>query len=378
MDLNFLDTSSKVTPILVRLYDSHKLYGLAEDKDSEARDELGVAVSELLELELSPKESELVADVLIALMRQAEKDLRLALSEKLSVVENTPLRLILQFANDDIDVASPVLRNSVVLGDMDLMYIIKSQSASYWQEIAHRQMMSDQVMEALAETEDLQTAMNLVENKGIFLTENALNTLSVIAQGEEDLAAPLLRRDEVTSEIANQLYHYVGESLKQFVADHYGTDNDHIADAVDGVVSELQTIEGGKCYMPSSIALNAADRFKEKDLLTVRLMVGTLKRGQVSSFIAQLSRFINLDPEVVYDMLMQENGQALAVVARAYSITKPDFVSIFLMTNVMRSSYQEVSIADMNKALRYFDRMEESVAKEIMENSLQDALKSQD
>ncbi len=376
MDLNFLDTSSKVTPMLVRLYDSHKLYGLAKDKQPEARDELGVAISELLELDLSSKESELVADVLIALMRQAEKDLRIALSERLSVVENVPLRLILQFANDEIDVASHVLRHSSVLGDMDLLYIIRSQSSSYWREIAHRQSMSDDVMQALAETEDLQTAINLTENENITLTENVLNTLCVLAQGEDSLAAPLLRRDEVTSEIANQLYHYVGESLKKYVSEHYGADTSHVAETIDEVVSEFHVSEGQTNFMPNTVALNAADRFKEKGLLTVKLMVGTLKRGQISSFIAQLSRFTKLAPSVIHEMLLQENGQALAIVARAYNIAKPDFVSIFLMTNVMRSKSENISIKDMNKALRYFDRTEPEVAREIMLNSLEEQLSS--
>src|SRR5262245_34641947 len=129
MDLSFLDKSSGVTPILVRLYDSHKLYGLAKDKKPMARAELTSAVSDLLDMDLSPRESELIADVLIALMRQAEKDLRLALAERLSVSDKAPLRLILQISNDDIDIAAPVLRNSNVLGDLDLIYIIKSKSA---------------------------------------------------------------------------------------------------------------------------------------------------------------------------------------------------------------------------------------------------------
>ena len=103
MDLSFLDKSSSVTPLLVRLYDSHKLYSLAKDKKPLARAELTSAVSELLEMDLSPREGELIADVLIELMRQAEKDLCQALSEKLSVVDNVPLRLILQFSNDTID-----------------------------------------------------------------------------------------------------------------------------------------------------------------------------------------------------------------------------------------------------------------------------------
>ena len=76
MDLGFLDKSSNVTPLLVRLYDSQKLHGLAQDEKPLARAELTSAVTELLEMDLSPRETELIADVLIGLMRQAELDLQ--------------------------------------------------------------------------------------------------------------------------------------------------------------------------------------------------------------------------------------------------------------------------------------------------------------
>jgi len=151
MDLSFLDKSSNVTPLLVRLYDSHKLHGLAQDEKPLARVELVTAVSELLEMELSPRESELMADVMISLMRQAEVDLREALAERLAVLDNVPLRLVLQLSNDEIDVARPVLKKSTVLGDMDLIYIVKSKGPEYWQAIAQREEISNQVINLLSD-----------------------------------------------------------------------------------------------------------------------------------------------------------------------------------------------------------------------------------
>ena len=84
MDLSSFDKSPHMTPLLVRLYDSHKLYGLVKDNKPLARAELTRAVTDLFETKLTAREQELLADVLIGLMRQAEKDLRQALSEKLA------------------------------------------------------------------------------------------------------------------------------------------------------------------------------------------------------------------------------------------------------------------------------------------------------
>jgi hypothetical protein len=51
MDSRLFEKSPKVAPLLVRLYDSHKLYELATDDTPLARAELTSAVADLLEAE---------------------------------------------------------------------------------------------------------------------------------------------------------------------------------------------------------------------------------------------------------------------------------------------------------------------------------------
>ncbi len=371
MDLRFLDKSSNVTPLLVKLYDSHKLYGLAQDKKPEARGELTTAVSELFEMSLSNNEKELIADVMMELLRQAEIDLRQALSEKLAVMDGIPLRLALEFANDEIPVAEPVLRQSSVLGDLDLQYIIKSKGPEYWRAIATRQIMSDKVMSILADTGDFDTAVNLAENTGITLTEPVMMSLADLAQDSDVLARPLLRREEVSDELASKLYDAVGAELKSFMRENYEVDSSILMNAVDDLVLEMQEATAASEFSPSKAMINAAERFREKGLLTMKLMMGTLRRGQVQAFIAQFSKFTELESETIETILKQANGQGLAVACRALDICKDDFVSIFLLTNRVRGRGKKIDLNDMTRAVSYFNRIEKDVAISIMKNSLQ-------
>ncbi len=375
MDLSFLDKSSNVTPLLVRLYDSQKLNGLAKDEKPLARAELISAVSELLEMELSPRESELIADVLIGLLRQAELDMREALAERLAVIDNVPLRLVLQLANDEIEVANPILSQSPVLGDLDLIYIIKSKGPAYWQAIARRQEMSNQVLNLLSDTRDLDTAIELTKNEDIVLTDHALGVLSDMAQNSDDLAQPLLRRDEVTTDVAKALYKYVGEELKTLIKTEYGVEEGSIIDAVDEVIVEL--VEAGEAvseFAPTFSMLKAAERYKEKGLLTLKLMLGALRRGQIQAFIAQFSKYTGLDSKTTLEVMSQSSGQGLAVACKAYDISKEDFVSIFLLTNRIRNQGRMVDLTDMTKAINYYNRIKQEVARGIIENSLEDEL----
>ena len=364
-----MDTSSQVTPLLVRLYDSQKLHNLAKDKQPMARAQLVTAVSDLMEMKLSPRENELVADVLVALVRQDELDLRQALAERLSVIESVPLRVILQIANDSIEVAASVLRNSPVLGDMDLAYIIKSKDASYWPAIAERQALSDPVQTMLAETKDFDTAVALAENMSIKLTERTVTILSDLAQGKDTLAMPLLRRDEVSSDIAAKLYKFAGQEIKQYILENFDVDSSVVRNVLDEITLEFIDSSDVNEFAPTPAMTKSAERFAEKGILTASLMLGSLKRGHIQSFIAQFSRFTGLAQETIIDVLLQPTGQGLAVACRAYKISKPDFISIYLLTNKVRSPGKMVDIREMTRAIQYYDQIKYEMAKEIMDNS---------
>lgn len=375
MDLGFLDKQSKVTPLLVKLYDSQKINSLKNNKDGYERHELVKSVIDLLDMPLSERESELVADVLISLMRQAALEMRQALAEKLSTLDNVPLRLILQLANDDIDVARPILKNSMILDDLDLIYIIKSKPQEYWEAIAHREVMSAQLINILVDTGDFDTAVALVKNTDILLTEHALNALSDMAQKSDILALPLLSRDEVGKDVAMALYQYVGEALKVVIQEEYGIDQGVVIDAVDEVIIDLQdSADNVSEFMPTLTMIKAAKRYKNKGLLTSKLILASLRRGQIAAFIAQFAEFAYVSPETVLEVLSQQSGQGLAVLAKAHDLVKEDFVSIFLLSNRVRNQGKMVDLNDLTKAINYYTRIDKDMARDILKNSLQDEL----
>ena len=370
MSLDFLDKSSLVTPLLVRLYDSQNLGDLSADKKPLAKAELIAAISELLKMEISPREAELVADVMIGLLSQAELDMRKALAARLAVLDNVPLRLVLHMAADDIEVAGSVIRQSSVLSDLDLVYIIKSQGAAYWEAIAQRKIISDHVVNMLVDTGDLETAITLAKNENITLNEYTISALADMAQESETLAQPLLRREELPPTIAQKLYQFVGAELKAFIEKEYGITQGSIADAVDDVLLEFVDETENKHEFSSSTAMvKDAQRQKEKGLLTVKMMLASLRRGQIMPFVAQFSQYIDLNSKAVLEILEQSSGQGLAVACKACDIGKEDFISIYLLTNRIRNKGEMVELNDMSCAISYYTKIGKETAAHIMNNS---------
>lgn len=365
MNLTTHNHAQPVTPLLVQLYDTHRLYKLAGDTAPEAKQELCEIVSGLLASSVKPSEKELIADILISLIRQAEFDLKCALSERLSAMEDVPLRLVLRLAEEEIGVAEPVLRYSKVLNDFDLIYLIQSHDAAYWQAIASREGLSEPLSERLAETRDIKTAEILAGNETAHLNDVARGILADLACKNDGVARSLLHRPELPVEVARRIYQYVADDLKSFIETEFNLKSAEIHENITDVISEFTDApESG--FKPSVAATKSAAFLAERGQLTVPMMISTLKRGQVSSFVAQFSRYCEIPVAVVLSMLQQPQGQGLAISCRMMDIGRDEFISMFLLTRRMVRHDGIVDHRDLNKAITYYNRISKELAERLL------------
>lgn len=367
MDFRVFEKSPDVAPILVRLYDNHRLYSLARDETPLARAELTSAVVELLEKKLGPRERELISDVLISLMRQAESDLRQALSERLAVIDSVPLRVALHIANDEIAVAMPMLKSSQVLSDLDLLYIIKGKGAEYWRAIADRAHLSDGVMNVLAETREEGTVVTLARNDKIHLTRRAIDVISHMAETSDEIARPLLMRTDLPESVARNLYQYVGQELRLYIRDYFGVQDEALNGAVDDILLEFaEGDEQQKQFMPTMLMMEAADAMARKGHITLQSVMEILQRGQYASFIAVFSKYSGLSTRTLYDALTESDGKMLALTCRAMKLTKGDLSRIYMMTQRLRSEDRIVDHNELLKALSAYDRVTTEQARKLL------------
>ena len=372
--MNIKTIEGEETPILPAkgyLGSVGDLYKLARDRSPDARNQLAQEISSILEADITARESEMVADVLIELLAEAEKNVRKALAIKLSLLEHAPLRLILELANDEIDVAWPVLTTSPVLGEFDLMYIVKAQGPEYWKAIAARKELSVRVVDMLAETKDIETALTLLENKDITLSDNTMVILSDLAQEEDVVAIPLLSREEMSKDLAQKLYQFVGEEVKRYITKHYEFNEPQVEEFLEQVVEEsVQEIAFVDECKPEEYMVEAACAARNKGLLNVKMMIGTLRRGHTRSFVAQLSTYTGIDSDVISQILTQSNGQGLALIAKAFDFTKQDFISLFMLTGKFWKDGQFIHPDDVRKAIKYFDKATRELALEVIQPEL--------
>lgn len=362
-----------VAPLLVKLHNCDEFAELDADDKRRARANYAQIFSDILEQPVNFVEQEILSDILIGLIAQAERDLRCALSERLAVMENAPLRLVLHLANDKIEVATPVLRKSMMLTDIDLMYIIKARDASYWKEIATRPSLGESIVNELAFSGDVYTMVNLAKNEAITISAEALNAMTDKAREHEELATPLLQREDVPELVARKLYEYVGAELRDYIRAHYGVFSGMAAAQVDDLIIEFAEAQRPQeqardraQFMPTMAMVSAAERYKKLGMLNVKTMMETLRRGQIASFIALFSSYTGLKARNVHNVLQTSCPKGMVLACRAFGFQKSEFSLIYMMTNRMRSSERIINQKDLMEMLTYFDRVRPEVARRIV------------
>ncbi|HRJ12846.1 MAG TPA: DUF2336 domain-containing protein, partial [Alphaproteobacteria bacterium] len=342
------------------------LMELAADPSPRGRLLLANSVSEMLETG-GAIEQELIADILMHIVRRAELDVRRTLAERLARQKKAPRELMVFLANDEIIVARPVLVLSEVLEDEDLINILHQKDTHYRKSIAKRAELSHIVVKALVMTNDEDAMQVLLENSEIALEESALRMLMQAAKRNENLKKPIVARSEMRSDLVLNIYWWVSQELRQAIQARFALNRALIDEALEETLEEiLETRTSGLEKITPEIRY-VAQQLNIARRITSGLLITVLRRGQTNLFIALFSEVLQLPVDKVNAMLSHQSGEFLAVCCRANNILKPDFASIFLLGRAGRTPERVVDPQELSRTLRFYDQMNYSHAMMLLE-----------
>ena len=348
--------------------DSKHLLQLAQDTTAVGRYRLASAVSQFFEQkELNETERHLAVEIMMSLIHQAEIDLREALAERLSVLGSVPPEIIIFLANDAISVARPVLQHSPVLNDVDLVYIIASKGTEHWRSIAMRDHLSPAIAGRLIDTADCATVMNLIDNQRVVLEKNSIRKLIKASLKAEELQVSLLRRPEIDSDLAVDLYVCVSQVLRHEISKRFRILPTSIKTSLESLIEELsQEAKGLQQVTPAMMLL--AKRFAERGEISPVTMIKTLRRGQISFFVALFGEKLGFTPDVVVRMIEKDGGKPFAIACRSTGMMKSEFASIFLLSRGVRTEDKIVDQRELALALEYYDALKEFDVQRVMKS----------
>lgn len=298
------DASSKVRTAIAENQRTphHADIILAKDKDANVRERLADKISRLAP-ELSPDDKDKVKKMAYDTLETLAKDeltrVRQILAEALQDVAGAPAPVIRKLAFDtELVVAGPILENSPVLTDEDLMEIIERGSTTgRLSFISKRKDVTEGVSEAIVATADEYVVALLLANPSAQIRETTLDRVVDEAKDVISWHAPLVSRPQISGYAAKRLARFVAANLIRVLSIRSDLEPDVLEEVKKAVTNR---IEGGESDLkdaiqledtetPLEVAMGKVQKLKDKGDLNearVRKMVSGGKKEEVIAALA--------------------------------------------------------------------------------------------
>ncbi len=327
-----------------------ELFDLARTKTKESRESLFVTVSDLFfnqDRVLSDRERALMGEMLRRLIHEVEMTVRRNLSMRMSGRSDAPHDLVVDLANDDFEVAHPILLSCDVLQDADLIEVIRHRTMEHQLSVAARKTVSKAVTEALVETGNEDVIATLLQNNGAGISREVMEYLVGESKRVDRYQNPLVQRGDLPPDLAQRMYWWVSAALRKHIVENFAIDTNELDEALDEAESLV-------------------DRLVDLGELTPPLLVKSLGQGEVALFETDLARLSGLRRQLVRRILYEPGGEGLAILCRALGIERDMFSTIFDLSRKAKDVKGAVESKELESVLGFFDKTKQWDAAKVL------------
>jgi uncharacterized protein (DUF2336 family) len=273
---------------------------LAQDEDADVRGGLAakiVQVAPNLSREATEKVQAQTYEALEMLANDQITKVRAVLSQALKDVVDAPTDIIRTLANDiEIEVSGPVLEFSPVLTDADLIEIIESGPAPGGvAAIARRRAVSENLADAIVETDDVEGIADLLGNGSAQLREEALDDLIDRSASQELWQPPLVARKQLPEGAAQRMAGFIAENLLLELSKRTDMDattmaavGEIVRDRLGGEGGDKKALAAGFDFLKVDPPLDTAQRLHNAGKLLDKVVLKALQAGDHAFVFAAL------------------------------------------------------------------------------------------
>lgn len=187
-------------------------------------------------------EKKIAIEIFRILVNDIEKRVRQVLSNRLSDSLEAPHDIIFKLANDIKEVALPVLKNSYILTETDLIAITeKSDDVDIMSTIAKRETVSRELSSALVKKLNVTVTQALLQNKNANIDGKELNNIYNSYSDNTAVMESMAQRESIPIILAEKLFAAVGDEVKKILTKQYNI-SFQVADDSAKYARELATL----------------------------------------------------------------------------------------------------------------------------------------
>ncbi|MEH6526334.1 MAG: DUF2336 domain-containing protein [Sneathiella sp.] len=345
------------------------LIALSKDSSARGRRQLFSNISDLFltdDNRLSEREHALVTSILTKLLAEIETTLRQNLAEGLAELSDAPHDLISLLANDEIDVARPILFKSHLLEEPDLIEIIQNRSKEHLLVIAERDDISPTISELLINFGDEDVVSHLIENGDAQISRESMEYLVEESKRIDRFQEPLIARHDIPTDLAHKMFWWVSAALRRHILQNF---------EIDELELNEKIIAAAKVEYHYDVSANSSHADKlvaelvARNELTDRFLVQTLRSKQIRLFITGLAYKASLSYLTISRFIYDPNAEALAVVLRALEFDRNAFSAVFLLTRNISDSGMTKKMTrpeEVGIMMKFYDKLSEKNAKSTL------------
>jgi uncharacterized protein (DUF2336 family) len=336
--------------------ETQRLFALARDKTAQGREALMATLRDLFFADggtLTERERFLMGDILRNLINEVEVTVRRALAEQLADRPDAPREVILSLANDKIEVAYPILLQSRVLQDLELVEIVHHRTLEHHLAIAMREEVSAEVSDAIVAAGESDVIKALLENQGAQISQTTLEYLVEESKRVDSYQNPLLSRPELDRDLAQRMYWWVSAALREHILERFDVAPGAFDDALEETVVNLANA-AARSDNEQRKSMQLAERLAAEGAITPDLLVQTLRRGEVSLFEALFAKRTGIRLKLVRRLLFERGGEGLAVACKAIGIEPGIFASIYVLSRKARPFEPPPQRGEVTRLLKFY------------------------
>jgi uncharacterized protein (DUF2336 family) len=293
---------------------------------------------------------------------EIEVEVRAQLSERLARFDGAPANVIRQLAFDDaIEVARPVLEESIKLDDTALIENASSKSQSHMLAISRRKSIGESVTDVLVARGDRAVVNSLAGNGGANLSGQSLLHMVTRAEGDSILAEQLGLRRDIPRHLFQQLIAKATADVRRRLESERPQMVEAIGASVVEVAGDLQSKFG-----PVSRGY-----FVAKRVVTAQHRLGNLNESSIAGYALAhkfeevtvgLSLLCALPVDVIERVLVNRDQQMLLILAKSLGFSWQTTMALLFVV----AKDHRITARDLTDLEREFGRLNTATSRSVL------------
>lgn len=290
------------------------------------------------------RESELLIaeQIFRLLLRDTEVQVRAALAEGLKHNDHAPRDIIVRLAGDNAEmVATPVLLNSNVFTEEDLIDIIRSHTdITKHIAIANRKNVSSMVSAAIVETQQESVVEHLVKNQGATISEHSMQKIIDDHGTSKTMANYMAERGNLPLDIVERLLSIVSESVASGLKKKYH----EVAERLEREANharENMTLRLLDTTRDDESVLQLVRQLSDAGRLTPSITLTALCRGNFAFFETSLAHMASIPVQNAQKLVRDKGELGFKSLYRKAGLPDSMFEACRLVLAVMHEIHEQ-------------------------------------